>query len=100
MSTFQHLMGESAAFRSFVMDDDTRLMSDLLTLTDEVAFAPLTQRLAQRLLADADPRGVAAATHQKLADGVGSVREVVSRLVGQWFETGLIELRRGRNRDR
>ena len=34
-------------------------------------------------------------THQKLADDVGSVREVVSRLLGQWAEAGLIELRRG-----
>ncbi len=34
-------------------------------------------------------------THQKLADDVGSVREVVSRIVAQWAEAGLIELRRG-----
>ncbi|WP_279604129.1 helix-turn-helix domain-containing protein [Methylobacterium sp. J-092] len=34
-------------------------------------------------------------THQKLADDVGSVREVVSRILGQWAEAGLIELRRG-----
>ncbi|WP_279592961.1 helix-turn-helix domain-containing protein [Methylobacterium sp. E-025] len=34
-------------------------------------------------------------THQKLADDVGSVREVVSRILGQWAEAGLIELRCG-----
>jgi CRP/FNR family transcriptional regulator, anaerobic regulatory protein len=34
-------------------------------------------------------------TRQKLADDIGSVREVVSRLLGQWAEAGLIELRRG-----
>ncbi|WP_409564687.1 helix-turn-helix domain-containing protein [Methylobacterium sp. J-067] len=67
----------------------------MFTLINEVAFAPLKQRLAQRLLAEADPRGVAAVTHQKLADDVGSVREVVSRLLGQWAEAGLMELRRG-----
>jgi hypothetical protein len=76
-------MGDSANFRGFVMDDCTRLMSRLFTLIDEVAFAPLRQRLAQRLLADADPRGVATVTHQKLADEVGSVREVVSRILAQ-----------------
>ncbi|MGX9979789.1 Crp/Fnr family transcriptional regulator [Methylobacterium fujisawaense] len=95
VGTFQHLIGDSAAFRRFVMDDYTRLMSGLFTLIDEVAFAPLKQRLAQRLLAEADPRGVAAVTHQKLADDVGSVREVVSRILAQWAEAGLIELRRG-----
>jgi DNA-binding transcriptional MocR family regulator len=30
-------------------------------------------------------------THQKLADDVGSVREVVSRILAQWAEAGLIE---------
>ena len=85
----------TAPFRSFVMDDYTRLMSGLFTLIDEVAFAPLKQRLVQRLLAESEPRGIAAVTHQKLADDVGSVREVVSRILAQWAEAGLIELRRG-----
>lgn len=95
VSTFQHLMEDSSAFRSFVMDDYTRLMSGLFTLIDEVAFAPLKQRLAQRLLAEGDLRSVVAVTHQKLADDIGSVREVVSRILAQWAEAGMIELRRG-----
>ena len=95
VGTFRHLMGDSAAFRSFVLNDYTRLMAGLFTLIDAVAFAPLKQRLAERLLAEADPRGVAAVTHQRLADDVGSVREVVSRILAQWAESGLIELRRG-----
>lgn len=95
VGTFQHLMGESAAFRSFVLGDYTRLMTGLFTLIDEVAFSPLKQRLAQRLLSEAGPQGVAAVTHQKLADDIGSVREVVSRILAQWAEAGLIALRRG-----
>ncbi|WP_457104946.1 Crp/Fnr family transcriptional regulator [Methylobacterium sp. P5_C11] len=87
--------GRTRIFRCVVMDDDTRLVSVLFTLIDEVAFAPLKQRLAQRLLAETDPHGVAAVTHQKRADDIGSVREVVSRILGQWAEAGLIELRRG-----
>ncbi len=96
MSTFQHLMDDSAAFRSFVMDDYTRLMSGLFTLrSTRSPSRPLKQRLAQRLLAEAGAKGIAAVTHQKLADDVGSVREVVSRILAQWAEAGLIELRRG-----
>lgn len=95
VDTFRQLMAESAAFRSFVLDDYARLMASLFTLIDDVAFAPLKQRIAQRLMAEADARGVAAITHQKLADDVGSVREVVSRILAQWAEAGLIELRRG-----
>ena len=33
--------------------------------------------------------------HQKLADDVGSVREMVSRILAQWAEACLIEVQRG-----
>ncbi|MDP4002694.1 Crp/Fnr family transcriptional regulator [Methylobacterium sp. NEAU K] len=95
VSTFQQLMADSAEFRRFVLDDYTRLMAGLFTLIDAVAFSPLKQHLAQRLLVEADPSGVVAINHQKLADDIGSVREVVSRILGHWAEAGLIELRRG-----
>lgn len=93
--TFRTLMADSLAFRSFVLDDYTKLLASLMTLVDEVAFAPLEQRLARRLLAEADARGVVAKTHQQLASDVGSVREVVSRILAQWAEVGFVALRRG-----
>lgn len=96
--TFRQLMAESAAFRSFVLDDYTKLLSSLFTLVDEVAFAPLEQRLARRLLIEADAQGVVAKTHQQLASDVGSVREVVSRILGEWADSGSVEVRRGQVR--
>lgn len=92
---FRRLMAESAAFRAFVLDDYARLLSSLFALVEEVAFAPLEQRLARRLLVEADSDGVVARTHQQLASDVGSVREVVSRILGEWAEAGLVVLRRG-----
>lgn len=92
---FRMLMAECAEFRSFVLDDYTKLLASLITLVDEVAFASLEQRLARRLLVEADGRGVIAKTHQQLASDVGSVREVVSRILAQWAETGVLALRRG-----
>ena len=94
-STFRQLMAESAEFRTFVLNDYTRLLASMFTLVDEVAFAPLEQRLARRLLIEADGQGIVAKTHQQLAADLGSVREVVSRILAQWAETGLVELRRG-----
>ncbi|AWI88417.1 MULTISPECIES: Crp/Fnr family transcriptional regulator [Methylobacteriaceae] len=94
-STFQQLMAESPEFRSFVLDDYSRLMASMFTLIEEVAFAPLEQRLARRLLTEAGPDGVVHKTHQQLAADVGSVREVVSRILAQWAEAGLVILRRG-----
>lgn len=88
-------MAESEEFRRFVLDDYTKLLASMFALVEEVAFAPLEQRLARRFIIEADPAGIVAKTHQQLAADVGSVREVVSRVLGEWAEKGLVELRRG-----
>jgi CRP/FNR family transcriptional regulator len=93
--TFRQLMRESDAFRDFVLDDYTRLLSGMFDLVEEVAFAPLEQRLARRLLIEADDDATVWKTHQQLAADVGSVREVISRLLGEWADEGLVEVRRG-----
>ncbi|MCJ2035997.1 Crp/Fnr family transcriptional regulator [Methylobacterium sp. J-068] len=93
--TFRQLMRESEAFRTFVLDDYTKLLSGMFDLVEEIAFAPLEQRLARRLLVEADAEGIVWKTHQQLASDVGSVREVVSRLLGEWADDGLVEIRRG-----
>ena len=93
--TFRQLMRESDAFRGFVLDDYTKLLSGMFDLVEEIAFAPLERRLARRLLVEADADGIVWKTHQQLASDVGSVREVVSRLLGEWADTGLVEVRRG-----
>jgi CRP/FNR family transcriptional regulator len=87
-------MRESDAFRAFVLDDYTKLLSGMFDLVEEIAFAPLEQRLARRLLVEADAEGIVRKTHQQLASDVGSVREVVSRLLGEWVDDGLVEIRR------
>lgn len=93
--TFRQLMRESDAFRSFVLDDYTKLLSGMFDLVEEIAFAPLERRLARRLLVEADANGIVWKTHQQLASDVGSVREVVSRLLGEWADAGQVEVRRG-----
>ena len=77
------------------MSDYTKLLASLFTLVDEVAFAPLEQRLARRLLAEADATQKVAKTHQQLADDVGSVREMVSRHLGEWERAGWVRTGRG-----
>jgi CRP/FNR family transcriptional regulator len=94
--TFRQLMRESDTFRTFVLDDYTKLLSRMFDLVEEIAFAPLEQRLARRLLVEADAEGIVWKTHQQLASDVGSVREVVSRLLGEWADDGLVEIRRGK----
>ena len=64
-------------------------------LVDEVAFASLDLRLARRLLAEADAKGVVAKTHQQLALDLGSVREVISRYLSEWERMGWVHASRG-----
>ena len=64
-----------------------------------VAFAPTRERMAMQLLevAHAGPDGglVAALTQQGLADSVGTVREVIARILREFREEGIVATRPG-----
>lgn len=78
-------------FRDFVFHLFSERLADLMQLVEEVAFRKLDQRLASLLLG----RGrIVRATHQQLADELGSVREMVSRLLKGFAEQGLVQLSR------
>lgn len=94
-ATFHDLMGASPDFRRFVLDDYSQLLTSMISLVDQVAFSSLDQRLAQRLLLEADALGVVSKTHQQIAGDIGSVREVVSRHLAEWERAGWVKTARG-----
>lgn len=94
-ASFQTLMDASPAFREMVLADYSKLLSQLVTLVDEVAFSTTSRRLARRLLAEGNEQGHILKTHQQLAADVGSVREVVSRTLSEWESAGWITTGRG-----
>ena len=94
-AVFHRLLTASIPFRQFVLNNYGDLLSSLITLVDEVAFASLDLRLARRLLAEADERGIVTKTHQQLAHDLGSVREVISRYLGEWERVGWVRASRG-----
>ena len=94
-SAFHRLMSASPRFRKFVLDNYGDLLSSLIMLVDEVAFASLDLRLARRLIAEANEQGVVAKTHQQLALDLGSVREVISRYLAEWERMGWVHAARG-----
>ena len=90
---FQSLMVEFEPFRKLVFSMYGERLAEVMELVDEVAFRRLDQRLAQLLIR----RGpVIEATHQKLADELGSVREIVSRLLRSFEGRGWVRLERER----
>jgi CRP/FNR family transcriptional regulator len=90
---FQQLLVEHEPFRRFVFGMYNERLAQVMQLVEEVAFRRLDARLA-RLLVERGP--VVAATQQKLAEELGSVREIVSRLLRQFESRGWVELGRER----
>ena len=90
---FQALMLGAEAFRRFVFGMYGERLAEVMELVEEVAFRRLDVRLAQ-LLVQRGP--VIEATHQKLADELGSVREIVSRLLRSFEGRGWVRLERER----
>ena len=89
---FDELLDESAAFRRFVFQFFSARITQLMELVEEVTFGQLDQRLAVLLL-DLGP--TVTATHQMLADELGTVREVVSRILKGFEGLELVRLERG-----
>ena len=92
MAEFARLLVDHAPFRDFVFHLFAERIGELMQLVEEVAFARLDQRLAKLILArNSDTLNV---THQQLADELGSVREIVSRLLKGFAAQGLVSLGR------
>jgi CRP/FNR family transcriptional regulator len=90
---FQELLLQYEPFRRFVFSMYGERLAEVMELVEEVAFRRLDARLAQ-LLARRGP--VIEGTHQRLADELGSVREIVSRLLRGFEERGWVKLGRER----
>lgn len=91
--TFNKLLLGNEPFRRFVFDMYGDRLAEVMELVEEVAFRQLDVRLAQLLI----HRGpVVQTTHQKLAVDLGSVREIVSRLLRSFEARGWVKLERER----
>jgi CRP/FNR family transcriptional regulator len=78
-------------FRDFVLGLFAERMADLTALIEAVAFQRLDQRLAAALLGHGSPIKT---THQALADELGTVREIVTRLLRRFEREGWLSLSR------
>lgn len=88
---------QDTGFRDWVMGVFSERMAELTSLVDAIAFRKLDRRLAAALLGHGPELAV---THQELADGLGTVREMITRLLRRFERDGWIELARERIRIR
>ncbi|MDD4880243.1 MAG: Crp/Fnr family transcriptional regulator [Gallionellaceae bacterium] len=90
---FLRLTETHPPFRQTVFHLFAERLSGLMQLVEEVSFRKLDQRLAALLAARAP---LVLGSHQQLADEMGSVREIVSRLLKQFEDQGWLALGRER----
>ena len=80
-------------FRRFVFGLFADRLGDLMALAEAVAFQRLDQRLASALLGHGS---VVLGTQQALADELGTVREIVTRLLKRFERSGWVAIGRER----
>lgn len=88
---FKHIVEQSPPFHRFILRSFSDRLSGLLDLIDEITFMQLNERLAGLLLSKGSTMKV---THSQLADELGSVREVISRILKDFEIKGLVKLDR------
>jgi CRP/FNR family transcriptional regulator len=93
---FYEAMSGSPGFRKFVFSSLDQGMHELVQLIEEVAFGHMDHRLAHHLLDLAGQQKIVMGTHYDLAVGLGTAREVVSRLLKEFEHRGWVRLHRGR----
>ncbi len=90
-SAFRVLLSQNEPFRDYIFSLFSERLTDLMQLVSAVAFQKLDQRLAALLIGRPSPIHL---THQALADELGSVREIVSRLLKNFADQGWVRLGR------
>ncbi len=97
-SVFRQLYDEESPIRTFVMDLFSRRLADMMLLVEEVAFRRMDERLATFLV----EKGCVAPgvfkpiemSQEEIASHLGTAREVVTRMLQQFVDDGLVRLER------
>jgi CRP/FNR family transcriptional regulator len=96
-SEFRALVAGDEVFREHVFSLYGERLAALMQLVEAISWQKLDQRLAALLVGrTGGATGTVQATHQALADELGSVREIVSRLLRSFEDRGWVELGRER----
>ncbi len=93
--TFSDWVRRYDAWRNFVFNLNAQRLSSMMQIVDQVAFQRMDRRIAVLLLERAKAANPIEITHQLIANELGSSREVISRLLIDFAERGMIRLSRG-----
>ena len=94
---YKDLMEESLPISNYANDLISNHFSELMWLVEQIMWKSFDKRLAAFLLEESALEGtnVLAITHEKIANHMGSAREVVTRMLRYFQTEGLVKLTRG-----
>ena len=94
---FNDLMQSSAPVANYANQVMASRFSDVMWLMDQIMFKSFDTRLAQFLIEESsiEEKEVLVITHEKIANHMGSAREVVSRMLKYFEGEGAVRLSRG-----
>lgn len=92
---FHALFEQETAIRQFVFQALSGRVFELMRTIEEVGIFRLEQRLAALLLRRADEAGVVSLSQERIANHLGTAREVVFRALRSLRSRGLVEASRG-----
>jgi len=82
-------------WRDFVFSLVSNRLVSVMEIVDQVAFHRMDRRVASFLLNRSKIQNPIVITHQEIANEIGSSREVISRLLEDFENRGLVRLARG-----
>ena len=92
---YRKLHEAERSVRNFTLDVLSARIFNLMSSLKEVSLGSLEQRVASLLLRKAGKTGHVVISHERIAEHLGTAREVISRILKKFSETGYVELFRG-----
>ena len=94
---FKNLVDESLAVSNFSRNLLSSNFSELMWLMEQIMWKSFDKRLAAFLLEECQLEGsqVLKVTHEKIANHLGTAREVVTRMLRYFQSEGMVQLTRG-----
>ena len=94
---YKNLMDESLVIANYARDLITNHFSELMWLMEQIMWKSFDKRLAKFLLEESTVEGTDSLkiTHEKIANHMGTAREVVTRMLRYFQNEGMVKLNRG-----
>jgi CRP/FNR family transcriptional regulator len=93
---FKEWVNKYSVWQQYVFNLVSERLDNVITIVEEIAFKQVDIRLAEKLAKLSNDKTFSIMiTHQELASEIGTSREVVSRILKDFEERGILSLSRG-----